>query len=917
MITCFEWIYEREPIMKKILLRIMTLAMVVGLATVVTTTTSVLAGTTLTLATTPITYEEKMPEFQKGFAYLKVNFKLPEGDIVGDKDLKIFLKSKTTNSIDKSKLESKTITLKKGYNGYTAYFPVTATGGKANALIQYVASPYTQEQFSYVPGCLTAEGTGLYFPNDGLELKEGSLQEITLTAIKGVPVTGNIQLPPGIKIPNDKKLSIQFSNGNGGRSETFVTITTKPLAQNPNLSFTALLPKNHDFKVFVGGVFDNYSMKYGTLKLDDTVLTNMKFNYPIILKTPEKVKFNDAGFEKVIRKSLKIENGDIYDYMLNGTFIIALDGALVKDFSDLSKIPEVSNLNITNIKNISPYTQIIGKLKNLSWLTIYGGDNSDISFVKGLKNLSRLTIRYNEITDISPIKDLTGITHLDFVSNQIVDFSPVTHLKKLERLAISGNKAISLDCLIDCKNLESFSGGANFQLKNYEFLKAMPSLKSVAVGYGSPNTDLSALLDLNESVVVSSHEKIKGKDGVKAVIAFNDVVNKILANIIRPEMSDFEKALAVHDYIVASTEYANEALELGDYGEEGKATSVILNKKGVCQGYAAAYSVFLKCLDIESRFVVSTSMKHMWNQVKIDNQWYHVDTTWDDPVTPEPGGSLNHKHFMLLDWQIRKNHSYGIAEGAENKYQGMTFGSNGHVLNTVDNNSQWYYKGYIYGFGKSIYKKKEDGTEKTIKILNKEVMSAKFFGENIVYIARDGAFELHRMNRDGSGDVVIKKLTSEYREFFVEEKGVWINDSGTVKLIDYKGKVLKTINLKIGEVMNVVDQWIYYQKTYTGLNRVNKDGKQDKVITNRIIQNLMFVPNNILFIDPKDQNKIISVNTETCKEKVLTTIPSSEFEIFDQWVYYKGINDKRWYRVRLDGSGNEKILNDISECECQ
>ena len=36
-------------------------------------------------------------------------------------------------------------------------------------------------------------------------------------------------------------------------------------------------------------------------------------------------------------------------------------------------------------------------------------------------------------------------------------------------------------------------------------------------------------------------------------------------------------------------------------------------------------------MGVDTSFAISTSMDHMWNVVKIDGNWYHVDTTWDDP----------------------------------------------------------------------------------------------------------------------------------------------------------------------------------------------------------------------------------------------------------------------------------------------
>ena len=43
-----------------------------------------------------------------------------------------------------------------------------------------------------------------------------------------------------------------------------------------------------------------------------------------------------------------------------------------------------------------------------------------------------------------------------------------------------------------------------------------------------------------------------------------------------------------------------------------------------------------------------SSDHHVWNAVKIDDNWYHLDLTWDDPVTQD-GTNLIESDFFLID----------------------------------------------------------------------------------------------------------------------------------------------------------------------------------------------------------------------------------------------------------------------------
>ena len=49
--------------------------------------------------------------------------------------------------------------------------------------------------------------------------------------------------------------------------------------------------------------------------------------------------------------------------------------------------------------------------------------------------------------------------------------------------------------------------------------------------------------------------------------------------------------------------------------------------------------------------VPSNEMNHVWNLLKIDGQWYHMDVTWDDPVPDQPGIVI-YTHFLMTDSEL-------------------------------------------------------------------------------------------------------------------------------------------------------------------------------------------------------------------------------------------------------------------------
>ncbi len=123
----------------------------------------------------------------------------------------------------------------------------------------------------------------------------------------------------------------------------------------------------------------------------------------------------------------------------------------------------------------------------------------------------------------------------------------------------------------------------------------------------------------------------------KAVNTYENTVKEILS-YVNSSWSPLEKALYLNDYLTINCQYD---LTYKNYD----AYDALVSKTAVCQGYTLAYMDLLKRLGIPCEAVSSNSMNHIWNLVKINGSWYHVDTTWNDP-TPDYCGYTGHS-FLL------------------------------------------------------------------------------------------------------------------------------------------------------------------------------------------------------------------------------------------------------------------------------
>lgn len=123
-------------------------------------------------------------------------------------------------------------------------------------------------------------------------------------------------------------------------------------------------------------------------------------------------------------------------------------------------------------------------------------------------------------------------------------------------------------------------------------------------------------------------------------------------------MSDYEKELAVHDYITdwSTFDYSVFGRTASEGFADGSDTpyGVLVNRSAMCHGYSATFQLLMGMLDIECITVYgipgSNGVEHSWNMVKLDGEWYCVDCAWDDPIGGKPG----HDYFNVTSDYMRR-----------------------------------------------------------------------------------------------------------------------------------------------------------------------------------------------------------------------------------------------------------------------
>ncbi|MBQ7876189.1 MAG: hypothetical protein IJ316_02755 [Clostridia bacterium] len=124
-------------------------------------------------------------------------------------------------------------------------------------------------------------------------------------------------------------------------------------------------------------------------------------------------------------------------------------------------------------------------------------------------------------------------------------------------------------------------------------------------------------------------------------------LNKVIENekehvlsMIDSSMTDLEKIMLIHNYVVTNHtyDYSYSIYNIYDF---------FTKRTGVCQAYALAMTYLLRAADVECSYARSGDMNHVWNMVKIDSSWYHVDATWDDPN--DDVGYCSYRYFLKSD----------------------------------------------------------------------------------------------------------------------------------------------------------------------------------------------------------------------------------------------------------------------------
>ncbi|KNY25162.1 stalk domain-containing protein [Pseudobacteroides cellulosolvens] len=608
---------------------------------------------------------------------------------------------------------------------------------------------------------------------------------------------------------------------------------------------------------------------------------------------PQAIKFSDAKLEAAIRSALKKTTGSITTTDAKKIKTLNLENKGIANIEGLQYFRGLTELNLmkNNIKDIKR----LGCLTELKTLKLSLNRISDIYPLENLTKLWMLWLMENQVKDIGPLKELKDIAGLDLRYNQIFDLSPLKNLKKMDYLHIRHNPFTDISVLKEIKNTKAI------YIEEYD----------------KPSKIDQQLID--------KYNK------------FDKKVKEIIANVIKPEMKELEKEIALHDYIAMHVRYDMENFKNDTIPSKSHtAYGALMENVAVCDGYARSLQILLNAVGIECIMVTgnaeflsgkvaskNTSNLHAWNIVKIDGVYYQVDPTSNDKDLDNGKSDISYYHFNISDKQMGIEYTWDREAYPVCSTDGAVFDlQNREKRNVIVSDNQYFfinsnknivkmpfdtkkkmnlcddkaiqillYGDWIYYInetdGSSVYKIKTDGTSRT-KLCEGKVWEIEAAGESIYY-TKD--FKVNRMNLDGSNNTV----------FNTDNGVIWVDVIGDA--IYYKA-----FNYGLGARL-VKSDLSGYNKTHIPSDELTGIFPKDNGRVNYYYVHDEHIINDwIYYINSSDQKSIYKNKIDGTERTKLTAdsvaeVTGVDMQVFGEYIYYKNASDAgKLYRIKTDGS---------------
>lgn len=230
----------------------------------------------------------------------------------------------------------------------------------------------------------------------------------------------------------------------------------------------------------------------------------------------EAVTLTDPAIDRTVREQLGLSDGtelmsdvlwsithlelpedteDLSDLALfTGLKSLTIQNISGMDFSVLSQLPQLQELDLSGCTLSTGALQAIGTLTELRKLTLEGCALTDISALSQLTHLTELRLSNNSLDDIGVVSLLLELETLELRNNPLTSIAALSTCQKLKVLDITSCSVGTIGSLSDKDALTTLLAGNN-QLRRLDDLAGCTALEILEVN-GNLIRDISVLADL-------------------------------------------------------------------------------------------------------------------------------------------------------------------------------------------------------------------------------------------------------------------------------------------------------------------------------------------------------------------------------------------------------------------------------------
>lgn len=603
---------------------------------------------------------------------------------------------------------------------------------------------------------------------------------------------------------------------------------------------------------------------------------------------------NVSALIKLVNLELLNLNNDLWDSTTRISDISPLSGLLnlkslqlsYNNITDITPVANMHNLNwlelrSNRITDISP----VKSLTSLEFLFLGSNRISDVNALRLLNKLSTLDLSSNNLRDINALRTLNNLSYLYLGSNSLRDITIIKDLTKLNTLILDDNKITSIDPLSYCTNLTNL--GLAYNNLHEDSLNAITGLAKLE----TLNLDFNPIRSIE---VLRKSAYLTNLDGFTFYGLTSNIndrrfdiaeekVRHILGDFIKPDMTDIEKELAIHDYVLNNTQYQSGSLQSGFYG-------VLVDGGGDCADYSTVMISLLNMAGVETKYI--GGFGHGWNLVNLDGKYYHLDATWNDYYD-----SYSYDYFNLSDSQIKALRWGDMFDPAIEKagipctsteydFLRDMLKSYSQNRNSICLSGEWIYYSDTYD-GKSLYKVLLNGTNK--EKLSSDKAANIQVNDGWVYYLNQSDNRLCKVMTDGTQRQLVTEPTVissdpgrnasnvpiNKRINIAFDKNVSLDKSvNPIALKDYSGRVIGVTASITNNILSIVpSQKMKGREEYT-LN-IPKEAIKDTG-GNNLLQDYQLhfttekytdVPLSVVSVSPASGSKNVPVDIKTIKIK--------------------------------------------------